>query len=323
MKKPLITVRGIHGAIPAGYVVGRTDPGTGAIHLIPLASLAQKLGGSGGGLVTQTQLQTTTHTINTLINSISQGLDGLDGDEGPAGPPGPPGPAGADGISTTPGPQGPIGYGINGEDGDEGLPIPGPAGPQGIQGIQGPAGSGGGSVTVGPPGLDGEDGEAGFPIPGPAGPLYNPLPRTITPFSTNTAVTFNSGYWGGTCKFLPAGSLITGLAFYATAAAATAQITVGFYSVSGGAPTTLVAHSSTITGVVVGLNEFPLTAPYLVSIDTLLYVGFLTTVVSISVGAAAAAAVAYFGSGSQTAPLPTTAGSPTYGASTWGSMWLY
>jgi hypothetical protein len=44
-------IRGIRSPIPSGYVIGRTDPGTGEVHLISLKALgtAQAAAGGGGG----------------------------------------------------------------------------------------------------------------------------------------------------------------------------------------------------------------------------------------------------------------------------------
>lgn len=46
-KVPPITVRGIHGSIPSGYIVGRTDPGTGKPQLIPMKTLGHALTQAG------------------------------------------------------------------------------------------------------------------------------------------------------------------------------------------------------------------------------------------------------------------------------------
>ena len=41
-------IRGIRSPIPSGYVVGRTDPGSGDAHLIPLQALGQAVTSAGG-----------------------------------------------------------------------------------------------------------------------------------------------------------------------------------------------------------------------------------------------------------------------------------
>ena len=48
---PPIKVRGIRSPIPSGYVIGRTVPGVGDAHLIPIADFTGKpsVGGGGGG----------------------------------------------------------------------------------------------------------------------------------------------------------------------------------------------------------------------------------------------------------------------------------
>ena len=47
VKIPNIHPRGVRTSIPAGYILGRIDQGTGAVQLIPLAKLGAQLVAAG------------------------------------------------------------------------------------------------------------------------------------------------------------------------------------------------------------------------------------------------------------------------------------
>ncbi len=55
-KSPNRTIRGIRDSIPSGYVLGRTDTGDGATHLISMKELAQQTGTSKGGGISSVSL---------------------------------------------------------------------------------------------------------------------------------------------------------------------------------------------------------------------------------------------------------------------------
>ena len=65
---PNIRIAGIRNSIPAGYVLGRVDPGTGAVQLISLAGLAQHLSATGGvGTAGVTDLVQGTEDIKGIV----------------------------------------------------------------------------------------------------------------------------------------------------------------------------------------------------------------------------------------------------------------
>lgn len=53
--RPDLRIRGVMQSIPAGYVLGRTSPGVGPPHLIPISRIAgqtnQQVGSLGGAVL--------------------------------------------------------------------------------------------------------------------------------------------------------------------------------------------------------------------------------------------------------------------------------
>lgn len=82
-QSPNIRIAGIRKSIPSGYVLGRVDPATGDVQLIPLAELGTRLIASGGvgaaGVVELVQGTTITQgvvEIGPLLVLSGQTLEG-------------------------------------------------------------------------------------------------------------------------------------------------------------------------------------------------------------------------------------------------------
>jgi hypothetical protein len=71
------------------------------------------------------------------------------------------------------------------------------------------------------------------------------------------------------------GMVITGIACMAAAAAATCVVTPCLYDLSGVTPHNLLATGPSLTGIVIGRNNMQLTAPYVVTTQALLGLGFV------------------------------------------------
>jgi len=74
-----IAIRGIRSSIPSGYVLGRTQPGQGAPHLIAIKDLASSSGGGGGGATALSGLSDVNVTEGAGINGYTLNWDNTTG----------------------------------------------------------------------------------------------------------------------------------------------------------------------------------------------------------------------------------------------------
>jgi hypothetical protein len=133
--------------------------------------------------------------------------------------------------------------------------------------------------------------------------------------------TVNAPFWAGMQGMIPAGFTVTHVCFYATAAAATSHVTPALYSVNAnGTLNTLVASGSTVVGVTQGLNELPLTTPYVMPADGPLAYGMDITVAGVSMGVKGSTLAMFF-SITVDAPL-TTPATTTFASQTWAGWFV-
>ena len=112
-------------------------------------------------------------------------------------------------------------------------------------------------------------------VPPAAGaPILVPPGLQLQGVSTNVAV--NS--FTGSFTMLQAGTVITGLAILANAAAATSKVQPVLYRNLVGVAQNIVAQGNQVTGVVSGMNYLPFTSPYTVPTSGAYLPGIATTV---------------------------------------------
>lgn len=134
----------------------------------------------------------------------------------------------------------------------------------------------------------------------------------------HNSTSFPSGNLGGRPVIVPRSQNINSIKFIATAAAATAVIVPAIYADSNGSMGSLLGQGNPVTGVVVGLNQFDLTASLAVTRGQRIWVSFQVTVASISVIQHLQAVGSFVAS---TGALPNPPAGVTYGASTWAGLW--
>lgn len=95
----------------------------------------------------------------------------------------------------------------------------------------------------------------------------------------NTAAAVTNNVLSGTGLLLQSGQIITSLQIIGQAASATTTITPAIYDMPANIPTNLLSSGPVATGIVKGLNTFPLTTPYTVPATALYALGLQTKVV--------------------------------------------
>lgn len=100
--------------------------------------------------------------------------------------------------------------------------------------------------------------------PGAAIPMFRP-PDGVTPGAgSNVAVNSLTGSF----HVFKAATIVTGIAVFANAAAATCRLTPGLWVTDIGVSNTMVASGPQVIGVVKGVNLLPFTVPFLTTINT-------------------------------------------------------
>lgn len=140
-------------------------------------------------------------------------------------------------------------------------------------------------------------------------------------FNAHAGSSFGAGNFGGRSIFVRAGTVITGIQFYAVTASGTTQIAPSIYADSAGSLGAQQAVGPTVTGVVQGINTLPLTTPYVAAADVVIWIGFVAITAAVNMATAASITQQVFFS-QLTLPPPATPGAGTYASGVaWGSMW--
>lgn len=139
------------------------------------------------------------------------------------------------------------------------------------------------------------------------------------PLNMHTAVTFNSGFFGGRSVWLPAGQPINAIKFLSKTAVPTAQMTPAIYADNAGALGALEATAATVTGATIGINILPIILTPATS--GWHWIGYVLEVAALSVASAISNAEnAFFATAG---PPPNPAPASTYATgNAWNNMWL-
>jgi len=93
----------------------------------------------------------------------------------------------------------------------------------------------------------------------------------------HTGTAYGQGYWQGTTVFVQAGTTISSIKCFAISAAAPAALQPALYDQSTATLTTLLASGPKVTGIIQGVNSFPLTIPWVAPADTMVAIGCVQT----------------------------------------------